>query len=48
MKTYVLMLADKFPATHQRKGEPTMFYTKVRNGINLPVFAQPVYKIKQT
>lgn len=43
MKTYVLMLADKFPATHQRKGEPTMFYTKVRNGINLPIFAQPLF-----
>lgn len=43
MKTYVLMLADKFPATHQRKGEQTFFHRKVINGLNYPINFQPVF-----
>ena len=32
MKTYVLMVSERFPQTHKRKGELTYFPTKIKNG----------------
>lgn len=32
MQTYVLTLAIKFPATHQKKGKPTHFFEKYLSG----------------
>lgn len=32
MKTYVLMLSERFPITHKRAGEPTHFISKIKNG----------------
>lgn len=32
MKTYVLMISERFPQTHKRKGELTYFPTKIKNG----------------
>jgi hypothetical protein len=32
MKTYVLMVSEKFPKNHKRKGELTFFPYKIKNG----------------
>lgn len=32
MKTYVLMISERFPQAHKRKGELTYFPTKIKNG----------------
>lgn len=32
MKTYVLIVSERFPQTHKRKGELTYFPTKIKNG----------------
>ena len=32
MKTYVLMVSERFPQTHKRRGELTYFPTKIKNG----------------
>ena len=34
MVTYQLILSQKFPATHPRKGEPTEFYSALRNTLD--------------
>ena len=34
MVTYHLILSQKFPATHPRKGEPTEFYSALRNTLD--------------
>lgn len=32
LKCYVIMIAKHFPSTHPRKGEPTLFLSKIING----------------
>ena len=32
MKTYVLIVSERFPQTHKRRGELTYFPTKIKNG----------------
>ena len=35
MKTYVLTLSQNFPATHPKKGQPTLFMEKILHGIKV-------------
>lgn len=44
MKTYVLMLSQEFPAKHPRVGEPTMFVSKLKRALKMPMIGHPFFE----
>jgi hypothetical protein len=48
MKTYILTVSTRFPATHKRKGEPTFFQAYIQNAlINDPLYPQKLQTIRK-
>ena len=45
MKTYVLTLSQRFPATHPRKGEPTFFKHQLINALKMDKEDVPIYGV---